>query len=310
MSNILVTGGAGFIGSNLVDRLVWLGHDVIVVDNLSTGKRENLNPAVEFVQANICHYSALVAPFNGKKIDVIYHIAGTASIPNSITNPYNAYQTNVQGTINVVRLARELGVKKFIYASSMTVYGNIVAPFKVGDNCKPCSDYGMSKYAAERHIINALKGTDTQYTCFRLFNVYGPRQDLDNPYQGVVAIFLGKVLAGKEFTVYGDGEQTRDFSYIDDVVEYFIGAMNNPIAAGRVLNVGTGSPISINNIARYITGPEGTWVTGMGRSGEQRHCHADMTETRDIFQWAMEQNQTPIDVGLKKTYEWAEKRSY
>ena len=256
MTHVLVTGGAGFIGSHLTDRLLAEGYDVTVLDNLATGLRENVHAEAQLDRRATWATARRVDEiFAGGRFDAVFHIAGQASIRLSFAEPEIDLRTNVIGTVNVLRACIEHGVPRLVNASSMTAYGEpdrVPTPEDVA--CVPVSYYGVTKYAAERyaHVTAARTDADLAVTSLRMFNVYGPRQSISNPYQGVLAIFIGNVLRGEPITIHGDGEQTRDFVYVDDVVDAWLRVLDDPAAAGRVLNVGSGRETSVNELADAV----------------------------------------------------------
>src|SRR6266851_3240237 len=250
---VLVTGGAGFIGSHLADGMLAAGHRVVVIDNESTGKRENVPRKAAFIRGDVASLGELEAAFEGG-VDAVCHIAGQVSIIKSFTDPVADLRTNVQGTINVLQLCLKHKVPRLLYASSMTNYGQTeVLPIPETHPCEPTSYYGITKFAAERYVHTTASRVDLDFsfhvTSFRMYNVYGPRQALDNPYQGVLGIFLGNLLRNEPLTVFGDGEQSRDFVYVDDVVDAWVGALRNPASYGQVFNLGSGAQISIKELA-------------------------------------------------------------
>ena len=255
MRRALVTGGAGFIGSHLAHRLVRDGFDVAVLDNLTTGLRDNVPAGATFVEGDVGQRSVVDDVFSSEPLDAVFHVAGQASIRLSFAEPEVDLHTNVVGTVNVLRACVEHRVPRLLYASSMTAYGEPdLIPTPEDVPCVPVSYYGVTKYAAERyvHITAARPDVHVSATSLRMFNVYGPRQGLDNPYQGVLAIFLGNVLRGEPITIHGDGEQTRDFVYIDDVVEAWMGVLDDPTSDGKALNVGSGRETSVNELADAV----------------------------------------------------------
>jgi UDP-glucose 4-epimerase len=308
----LVTGGAGFIGSHMADRLVADGWDVVVVDNEFTGKRENVPARATYVKGDVS-VRAELAPAFAKPLDAVFHIAGRASTIQSFLDPTADMQTNVQGTINVIQECLAHKVPRLLYASSMTTYGHPAKiPVPIDAPLLPVSYYGITKCAAERYVHATAERNDLDFdfaaTSFRMFNVYGPRQSLTNPYQGVVGIFLGNVLAGARITIHSDGEQSRDFVYVADVVDAWVGAVDNPAARNRVFNLGTGSRRSVNELVDAV-------LAGLGRSrkdwevvhtpvrpGDQRHMEADITRTREALGWAPKVDFTE---GMRRTVLWA-----
>jgi UDP-glucose 4-epimerase len=310
--NILVTGGAGFIGSHLADRLVGEGHYVVVLDNEATGRRANLPAAARYVKGDVTRLADLEQAF-GTGLDAVCHIAGQVSLIRSFTDPVVDLRTNVEGTVNVLQLCVKYRVPRLLYASSMTVYGDTgVLPTPEETPCQPVSYYGITKYAAERYVRTTAERVDLDFdfhvTCFRMYNVYGPRQALDNPYQGVLGIFLGNLLRGEPLTIFGDGEQSRDFVYISNVVDAWVGALGNPASYGGVFNLGSGRRLSINRLADHVltaferTRANDTVVYAPGRPGEQRHVEADITQARAILRW---EPKVPFAAGLAETVKWA-----
>jgi len=310
--NILVTGGAGFIGSHVADRLGDEGHCVLVFDNEATGRRENV-PAARYMPGDVTRLADLEQAF-GTGLDAVCHIAGQVSLIRSFTDPVVDLRTNVEGTVNVLQLCVKYRVPRLLYASSMTVYGHTdVLPTPEDAPCQPISYYGITKYAAERYVQTTAERVDLNFdfhvTCFRMYNVYGPRQALDNPYQGVLGIFLGNLLRGEPLTIFGDGEQSRDFVYINDIVDAWVGALRNPASYGRIFNLGSGRRLSINQLADHVLTAFGYPRTNdtviyyaPGRPGEQRHVEADITQARDTLGW---EPCVSFDVGLAETVRWA-----
>jgi len=309
---ILITGGAGFIGSHMVDRLVSEGHEVVALDNLGTGLRENVPAEAQFIKGDVSQFDALEAAFLGG-LDAVFHIAGQVSLIRSFADPVIDLRTNVEGTVNVLRQCVKHRVPRLLYASSMTVYGSDAPlPTPETTRCEPVSYYGITKHAAERYVHVTSQRVDLDFefrvTSFRMYNVYGPRQALDNPYQGVLGIFLGNLLRGEAITIFGDGEQSRDFIYINDVVDAWVGALENPASYGQVFNVGSGTQIRINRLADSVlrtfgrTREEHSVRYAPGRPGEQRWMEADNTSARRVLGW---EPRTSFEEGLAETVRWA-----
>ncbi|MBA3754135.1 MAG: NAD-dependent epimerase/dehydratase family protein [Nitrospira sp.] len=314
--NILITGGAGFIGSHLADRLVEEGHTVLVIDNESTGRRENVPAAARYIKGDVTRLDELEPAFTFG-LNAVCHIAGQVSLIGSFTDPVTDLRTNVLGTLNVLQLCIKYHVRRLLYASSMTVYGGSeVLPTPEETPGQPISYYGITKYAGERYVHTTAERTDLDFdfhvTSFRMYNVYGPRQALDNPYQGVLGIFLGNLLRGEPFTIFGDGEQSRDFVYIGDVVQAWAGALCNPASYGRIFNVGSGQRLSINQLADKTiaaldhTRAEDSIIYAPGRPGEQRHVEADISRARTVLGW---EPRVSFDEGLAATVRWASRES-
>jgi len=292
---IVVTGGAGFIGGHMVDRLIDEGHHVVVVDNLSTGALENVNRAAELVQGDVAEPQIMDSVFR-KGADVVFHIAGQASTIRSFTAPEEDLRVNTLGTVNVVMKALEYRVPRLLFASSMMVYGHPrLIPTPESEPCKPVSYYGITKYAAERYVSATAERRDLGFefsvTSFRMFNVYGERQSLTNPYQGVAAIFIGNVLRGEPITIHGDGQQSRDFVHIRDVVEAWMLALDSRAAYGQVFNLGAGVSHSINEVADVtlaaLGGSRGSYpvVYAPPRPVDLRIATADIAHSGKILGW-------------------------
>lgn len=309
---ILVTGGAGFIGSHLIRRLLADGHIVSVVDNESNGRRECVPRGARFTRADVVA-PAEIEPVFAEGLDAVCHIAGQVSIIRSFSDPVEDLRTNVEGTLNVLKLCLKYKVPRLIYASSMTLYGQCeTIPTPEIEPCRPDSYYGITKHAAERYVHSTAErpdlGFDFSVTSLRMFSVYGPGQSFSNPYQGVLGIFSGNLLRGEPITIFGDGQQTRDFIYIDDIVDGWVRALNTPKAAGGVFNLGSGRSLSINQLAEAAIAafghPPGGYrvIRAPARPGEQRTVQADISQAKAVLGW---QPATPFEAGLAKTVRWA-----
>lgn len=252
---LLVTGGAGFIGSNLTDELVRLGHKVVVIDNLSGGKKENINPKCQFFKKDICNHKSIKPLFRG--IDYVFHLAALPRVQYSIEYPLETNETNVTGTLSVLLASYGAEVKKVIYSASSSAYGEQnKLPFNENLATQPKSPYGLQKYIGELYcrVWSQVYGLPT--VSLRYFNVYGPRNNSDGAYALVIAKFLQQCKLGESLTITGDGNQTRDFTNVKDVVRANILAMkSSKVGKGEVINIGTGKNQSINEIARLIGGP-------------------------------------------------------
>lgn len=312
MQTCLVTGGAGFIGSHIADHLVDSGDRVVVIDNESTGFRENVNPDAIYIHGDITRMDELKQAF-AYDPDVVFHIAGQASTIRSFDDPDDDLRVNVEGTLNVLRMCLEHRVPRLLYASSMTTYGHPAKiPTPETEPCAPISYYGITKYAAERYVHATADRVDLdfdfQVTSFRMFNVYGERQSLENPYQGVVSIFIANILNGEPITVHSDGEQSRDFVHIQDVVNAWMSALDNDGAYGEVLNLGTGVRHSINRLVDVTLAAFGhsreTYPVEYAplRPGDQRHMVADIEKTHRILGW---QPRVDFAEGMEQTVCWA-----
>jgi UDP-glucose 4-epimerase len=251
MKSILVTGGCGFIGSHLIDALVSQKYQVKVVDNLSTGKRENLNPKAKLVVGSVTDVETANSVMQG--VDACFHLAAIASTQLSNQDWVSTHKVNLTGTINIFNAARRTGKSPIpvIYASSAAVYGNTNTE-KINESFpkKPLTAYGADKLGCELHALVAGNIHQVPTCGLRFFNVYGPRQDPSSPYSGVISIFAKRIQAGEKITIFGDGQQTRDFIYVGDVVHYLVAALNCVSCTAPVFNVCTGQATSINKLAQ------------------------------------------------------------
>lgn len=281
----LVTGGAGFVGSHLVEALVHGGSDVRVLDNLSTGQEANLadvRSAIELVRGDVRDLDAVRAAMAG--VDAVFHLAAIPSVARSVSDPLETFAVNVQGTQHVLSAALAAGVRRVVYASSAAIYGNPTRlPVAEDQQPAPLSPYGAHKLAGEHlcHVFAHTLGLET--VALRYFNIYGPRQDPSSPYSGVISKFLEASRAGAHPVIYGDGEQTRDFVHVADVVRANLLAARSGAASGRAFNVGTGRAISLNELLRVAMralSAEGHPVRGESRAGDIRHSVADITQAR------------------------------
>ena len=309
--NVLVTGGAGFIGSHLCEALAARGDDVTALDDLSTGAAENVPDGAELLQADVADADALERAFAGRSFDAVLHVAGQASIATSFADPRRDLRVNVTGTLNVIETCLAAGVPRLVYASSMTVYGEPeVVPTPEDAHCRPVSYYGVTKYAAERYVHVAGARTDVSLSVMslRMFNVYGERQSLSNPYQGVLAIFIGNVLRGEPITIHSDGRQTRDFVYVADAVDAWLRVLDTPDSDGAVYNVGSGRETTISELAAAVLGGFGespeTWEIrrAPAQTGDQRRAAADVTALEQATGW---RPRTTLDDGMARTIAWA-----
>lgn len=249
---VLITGGAGFIGSNIAEKLLRENAKVIVLDDLFTGKIENLpkSNSLEFVKGSVTDYP--LVSYLVKKVEFIIH-AAARNIIVSTKDPRNDFEVNIGGTLNLLLAARESNVKRFVYTSSCSVYGNSrYLPINEDDPLNPLSPYAVSKLAGENYCMAFYESYNLSTTVVRYSNIYGTKQRADNPYCGVVAKFFDAVMKNESPEIHGDGEQTRDFTYVDDVVEATLLALLSDKAEGKIYNVGTGREISINYLARCI----------------------------------------------------------
>ena len=280
----IVTGGCGFIGSNLVDKLVDLGHDVTIFDNLSSGKVENINERARFIEVDISRDDELKDCkkwFDG--VDTIFHTAARARVQPSIIDPISFNKTNVDGTLTLLKMAVDSGVRRFVYSASSSAYGNTnVLPTPESHSTNPLSPYGAQKLMGEIYCKTFSQVYDIETVSLRYFNVYGERQLLEGAYCLVMGIFLQQRLNNKPMAIRGDGEQRRDFTYVSDVVDANIKAsQSDKVGKGEVINVGNGNNRSVNQIADMIGGDRIT----VDPVVEPRETLADNTKAHELLDW-------------------------
>jgi len=308
MAKFLVTGGAGFIGSHIVDALMADGNTVRVLDNFETGREQNLaqhTGKVEIVRGAVRDEDVVKRCVAG--MDYVYHEAALPSVTESLKRPKVCNAASVDGTLNVLEAARDAGVKRVMYASSSALYGNSPELPKREDMwVLPSSPYGVAKYTAELYcrVFTHCYGLET--VCLRYFNVFGPRQSPKSVYAGVMPIFISMLLQGKTPTIDGDGEQTRDFTYVEDVVQANMLAMRAPSAAGEAMNVATGRQISVNRLYEEIDASLKTGIKpkhGPARTGDVKHSVADISLARKLLGY---EPKLPFAEGLRRTVEACE----
>jgi nucleoside-diphosphate-sugar epimerase len=310
MKRCLVTGGAGFIGSNLVERLVVAAVEVKVLDNLSSGSLHNLEQFqddIDFKQGDLRDLSTLQGMMSG--VEVVFHQAALVSVPQSVEDPIEAVMVNDLGTLNVLEAARHSGVRRLVFASSCAVYGDLPQlPKKEEMDTKPLSPYAASKLHGETYtrLYGELYGLET--VCLRYFNVYGPRQDPSSPYSGVISIFMDKAARGETVTIYGDGEQYRDFVYVADVVQANLSAAQREDISGVVINVGTGRSVTINSLWKNIAklaGVPGEPERTNSRSGDIRQSVAEISRAQKLLDF---KPRYTLEEGLQLTWNWYRER--
>ena len=307
---VVVTGGAGFIGSHVVDHLIEAGNRVVVLDNFSTGKRANLarwdgHVGLHVIVCDVAHgIFAALAPITREHGPVtrIVHLAAQVSVVHSIQNPLVDMQVNYGGTLHVLEYARAHRIDKVVFASSAAVYGD-VAELPVGEDavCRPVSPYGIDKLASERALDYYASVHGVPTTALRFFNVYGPRQDPSSPYSGVISIFADRARAGRPLVIFGDGAQTRDFVYVGDVVRAISAALRDHSREWIVANVGTGCEITVNELARTIVelcGGRSTIEHGASRPGEILKSRARVDRLREALNVVA---RTELVDGLRET---------
>lgn len=293
----LVTGGAGFIGSHIATSLLARGDTVRILDNLSTGKRENVPEDATLIEGDICTRSSIRKAFLG--IDGVFHVAALPRVQLSIEQPVETNDANVNGTLNVILAAREAKVRRLVYSASSSAYGDPISlPLHEEMKPGPKSPYGLQKYVGEEYVRLASLFWNLETVSLRYFNVYGPRMASEGAYVTVIATFLRQQRAGEPLTIVGDGTQTRDFTYIDDVVRANLLAMGSDnVGKGEVINIGAGDNHTVNEVASLIGGP----TTHVPARIEPHDTLADTACARTLLGW---QAQVPFREGLAKTIAW------
>lgn len=305
---VLVTGGAGFIGGHLCRRLLADGHSVFVIDNEYNGSREVVPAGAEFTLGDVTR-AADVEPIFARGIDAVCHLAGQVSIIRSFSDPIADLRVNVEGTVSILQQCIKHRVPRLLYASSMTAYGDGgTVPTPETEPCRPDSYYGITKHAAERYVHATAARPDLDFefrvTSLRMFSVYGPGQALNNPYQGVLGIFIGNLLRGEPIKIFGDGKQTRDFVYIGDIVDGWSKALADKKLRDDVYNLGSGRSTSINELAEKVLAAFGRKPSDSpiirlpSRPGEQRNVQAVINRARDVLHW---EPKTTFETGLAET---------
>ena len=305
MALYLVTGGAGFIGSHLAEELVRRGEQVRVVDSLVTGTRRNLEhlPRVDFIEGDLANLE--VARRAVDSVDFVLHQAAIPSVPRSVQDPLTSHRANVDASLNVLIAARDAGVKRLVYAGSSSAYGDAPTRPKVETMpTAPLSPYALQKLVAEQYcqMFTRLYGLET--VTIRYFNVFGPRQDPSSPYSGVISLFISALCEGRQPTIYGDGEQTRDFTYVANVVDGVLRACHASGASGEVINVATAGRVSLNQLlqtVRDVVGAQAEPLFAAARQGDVRDSQADIHKAGRLLGY---EPTVSFEEGLKKTVEW------
>jgi nucleoside-diphosphate-sugar epimerase len=305
MASYLVTGGAGFIGSHLTEELVRRGHTVRVADNLATGKRRNLEhlAGVEFLEGDLADLPFAQQAVAG--VDFVLHQAAIPSVPKSVVDPIASNRANADATLNVLVAARDAGVKRLVFAGSSSEYGNAPElPKREDMPASPLSPYALQKVVGTEYcqMFYRLYGFET--VVIRYFNVFGPRQDPGSAYSGVISLFATALIAGRRPTIYGDGEQTRDFTYVANIVDGVLRACEAPAAAGEAINVACGTRISLNQLLRTMNRIVGTRLEAIyqdERAGDVKDSQADISKATALLGY------TPtvdLEEGLRSTLAW------
>lgn len=305
----VVTGGAGFIGSHIAERLLRDGHQVRIIDNFATGKRENLarlnsyGERLRVYETSITDRDALPAIFDGARY--VFHQAALPSVPRSIDDPLTTHEFNVTGTLNVLIAARDARVQRVVYAASSSAYGDIEGEFKREDMPpRPLSPYGVSKLAGEYYCQAFTEVYGLETVALRYFNVFGPYQDETSHYAAVIPKFVAAMKAGHRPTIYGDGTQSRDFTYIDNVVHGNLLAVGAPGAAGQMMNLATGGRVNLLELVDKINHLLGTSLEPIladPRPGDIKHSRAAIDRARDLLDFSPV---VDFDTGLARTVEW------
>src|SRR5881296_992944 len=303
-SRCLVTGGAGFIGSHVAERLVALGHDVRVVDNLSTGDEANLaglDGEIEFQRGDLCELEVCRRAVAGT--EVVFHVAALPSVPRSLKDPWASHAANVNATMRLVQACLAAGVRRIIYSSSSSVYGDTpVLPKTETVEPLPRSPYAASKLAGEQYVLAFARAGTVEGVALRYFNVFGPRQSPRSTYAAVIPNFLQAALDERPAVLYGDGQQTRDFTYVDNVVDAnILAASADGAANGWVLNVGAGTRTSLLELIGKIAGRDLTYVRQPARSGDVRDSLASLERAERLVGY---RPRVSLEEGLRRTWAW------
>jgi nucleoside-diphosphate-sugar epimerase len=305
MSLYLVTGGAGFIGSHLCEELVRRGENVRVVDSLITGKRANiaLLPRVEFIHGDLADLDVARRAVDG--VEYVLHQAAIPSVPRSVEDPIGSNRANIDASVNVLVAARDARVRRVVYAGSSSAYGNAEKLPKVETMpTAPLSPYALQKLVVEQYcqLFTSLYGLET--VTIRYFNVFGPRQDPSSPYSGVISLFISALCDGRQPTIFGDGEQTRDFTYVANVVDGVLRATQAKGVSGEVINVATGGRVSLNELFKAVRDAVGSSVEPTyrpPRAGDVKDSQADISKARRVLGYTPI---VPFEQGLRNTVEW------
>jgi UDP-glucose 4-epimerase len=302
----LVTGGSGFIGSNTVDELVRRGHSVVVLDDLSSGKEENLaeiRNKITFIKGSITDIEVVRKAMH--EAEYVLHLAARTSVPRSVKDPIETNKINIEGTLNVLVAAKELKVKRVVFAASSSAYGETpTLPKTETMQPQPISPYGVTKYVGELYGQTFGRCYGLENVALRYFNIFGPRQDPSSPYSGVLAKFCTAFLEDTQPVVFGDGEQTRDFTYVENAVQANLLACEAPNVSGKVFNIGVGGRVSLNEVLRElgkITGKTLEAKYDPPRDGDIRDSQADISQAREFLGY---EPQVSFEEGLARTFEW------
>jgi nucleoside-diphosphate-sugar epimerase len=302
----VVTGGAGFIGSNTVDELVKRGHSVVVLDDLSAGKEENLAEVrnkITFIKGSITDIEIVRKAMH--EADYVLHLAARTSVPRSVKDPIESNRINIDGTLNVLVAARDAKVKRIVFAASSSAYGETPTLPKVETmQPAPISPYGVTKFVGELYLQTFGRCYGLENVSLRYFNVFGPRQDPSSPYSGVLAKFCNAALEQTQPLIFGDGEQTRDFTYVENAVQANLLAFEAPNVSGKVFNVGVSGRVSLNEVVDLLSKISGHRMDAKHdppREGDIRDSQADITQARNLLGY---DPRVDFEEGLRRTFEW------
>jgi nucleoside-diphosphate-sugar epimerase len=302
----LVTGGAGFIGSNTVDELVRRGHSVVVLDDLSSGKEDNLaeiRNKITFIKGSITDIEVVRKAMH--EAEFVIHLAARTSVPRSVKDPIETNRINIDGTLNVLVAAKELKAKRVVFAASSSAYGETPTLPKVETmQPVPISPYGVTKYVGELYLQTFGRCYGLENVSLRYFNIFGPRQDPSSPYSGVLAKFCTAFLEETDPVIFGDGEQSRDFTYVENAVQANLLACEAPNASGKVFNIGVGGRVTLNQTVQLLAKISGKPLKAKlepSRDGDIRDSQADISEARDYLGY---DPQVSFEEGLARTFEW------
>ncbi|MBW2989027.1 NAD-dependent epimerase/dehydratase family protein [Candidatus Woesearchaeota archaeon] len=303
----LVTGGAGFIGSHVVDELIKNGRDVIILDDLSGGFKENVNPNAKFIEGSITDYELVKKIFEKDDIEYVFHLAAYAAEGLSHFIRRFNYENNLKGSINLINQSVLHGIKCFVFTSSIAVYGADQLPMTEDITPEPEDPYGISKLAVEYDLKAARNMFWLNSIVFRAHNVYGERQNIGDKYRNVIGIFMNSIMQGKPMTIFGDGEQTRAFSNIGDIAPVIARSIDNKEAYNQVFNIGADKPYSINQLAESVKkamGIQDAEVVHLEERKEVKHAYSDHTKAKEILGF---KSTVSLDEGIKSMAEWAKK---
>ena len=306
MSISLVTGGAGFIGAHVVNELILLGHKVIVLDDLSGGFEDHVNPNAIFVRGSVTDHKLITELFEEHKFNYVYHLAAYAAEGLSHFIRRFNYENNLIGSINLINESVKHKVNRFVFTSSIAVYGGLKPPMREDMFPQPEDPYGVAKYAVELDLKTAHEMFGLDYTIFRPHNVYGEFQNIGDKYRNVVGIFMNQLMLGKSLSVFGDGKQTRAFSYIGDVAPYIANCVNIPASKNEIFNLGADQEYTVMELAVSIQEAMNMNqpIMHLEARNEVVHAHADHSKAKRVFDI---KNFTPLIEGIKKMATWAEK---